>query len=427
MKSNIIGLVILLIALTGVSGATTVFSQSTLEQSLSESEDSSISIISSLLEQSQNQLEAKMLFLEENDIEIPASAKTSYEEGKLRALGSHAAISSSNLEVAEVLSLEAMSLFEKATQELLFIQNLQPKTSTENVFTISKTISTLEKKSIEIKSFDDDSVLEINEYDDLIDEAKNSITSGDIDVAQEKLRVAENLLDDAFEKIQQKADDNEERVKQFVSNTLEHIDSIILDAEKLDISQPTLDDFKNIRETLKNSEDVSLIIETSDDDSELNLLIEEVTETEQEKIAKEFVEEIAETESKMSVLDAELQEKLAQEEDPEKRAELEAEYAEKQQDLQDKIQEEKEILEDELSTIKQKRAELEAEYAEKQQDLQGLLSEKTAEFESQTAALELPYLEEKEKLAQEFEILKSDIQTQISELEAELQEKLDGL
>jgi chromosome segregation ATPase len=251
-----------------------------------------------------------------------------------------------------------------------------------------------------------------------------------LNTAQEKLELADILINTAYDKTQIKAKDNEERIKQFVSNTIEYIDSIILDPENLMIPQSTIDDFKNIRDTLKNTEDASLILEISDEYSNLNLLIEEISEpseTDTKKLTNELEKEFANTQTQISKLKAELQEKLEQENDPQKRAELEAEYSQKQQELEEKIQEKKGVLEEEILIVKQKRAELEAEYSQKQQELENLIGEKTKEFESKISALEKPYLEEKEKLTNELKIEVAKFQTQISKLKAELQEKLNEL
>jgi len=181
-------------------------------------------------------------------------------------------------------ALVAMALFEDALvilgpaegDVILVLDQLPPgiqnQLDANSIFSLEESITGSESDGENLSSlistngFD----IDLGDYNDALDNAKESLANGDFIGAEEQLDLANELLDDVYEELYEAIDSEQpERIDAFIENTIETLEFIISNAQALGLTD---DDVASIQAVLVilQSGDVDKILEATSEDSELN-------------------------------------------------------------------------------------------------------------------------------------------------------------
>ena len=236
---------------------------------------SSSDIIQSILDESKSQVEQKITQLEENGIIIPSSASAFYNDGLAEYDAALTSLGLENLEEARDHALEAMSLFEDATEALYVaeqdFQSEQQATLNE-IFELGESISNSESDADELRDLASINNLDVSftDYDNAIAEALRLLAEGNLDEARQQYEIAQNLLADIYDQIHDEAYSNvDQRAQDFVANTITQLNEIIANASEFGISQSIIDQLQDIIDDLQSAESTDDIIYVSDASSDL--------------------------------------------------------------------------------------------------------------------------------------------------------------
>jgi len=214
---------------------------------------------------------------------IDDSADRLYQLGLDEYAAAIALLEAGDTEGATEHALVAMALFEDVLvilgpaegDEILVLDQLptdiQNQLDANSIFSLVESITGSESDAeylsslISTNGFD----IDLGDYNDALDNAKESLANGDLIGAEEQLDLANELHDDVHEEIYEAIDSEQpERIDAFIENTIETLEFIISNAQTLDLTD---DDVASIQATLAilESGDVDKILEATSEDSEL--------------------------------------------------------------------------------------------------------------------------------------------------------------
>jgi len=276
-------------------------------------EDSPIKII---LDQSLDQVDAAG-----GGTGLDNSADRLYNLGLIEYDDALALLETGDTDGATEHALVAMALFEDALvilgpaegDEILVLDQLPPDIENQlyanSIFDLVESITDSESDGENLSSlistngFD----IDLGDYNDALDNAKESLANGDLIGAEEQLDLANEHLDDVYEEVYESVDSEQpERINDFIENTIETLEFIISNAPTLGL---TADDIAAIMAVLAilESGDIDKILEATSEDSEFNKSVSELPdEVEEEiKIDEETNIEDAESAIQQAASDAE--------------------------------------------------------------------------------------------------------------------------
>jgi len=274
MKIGLFGLIALFVLSVSIPSA---FAQSTESET-----DSPIKMI---LDMTLENLEESIL---DPDREIPSTAQTFYEMGQSEYEIAITALNNGDTETAEEHALIAMALFEDSTtvigeiEESLVLGQLPPgfgsgvgstsetgttqgqglgvggippgimkQLTAANVFDISEQISDIEDEVDELRQLAESNGADVNleDYDESINLAKEVLANGEIPNAQAKIELANEIKENIYAEIQKAAD----------NNTVEGIEELLGDQKNLGLTKKAINDLEDILEdlTTETEEDTS--------------------------------------------------------------------------------------------------------------------------------------------------------------------------
>jgi len=233
----------------------------------------SSNLIQSILDESKNQIEQKMN--EFGEAQIPLSVIELYDEGLIEYSAALASLESGNPDEAWDHAREAMSLFEDATKELYVAEQdfqSEQQAALNEIFELGESISNSESDADELRDLASENNLNVSftDYDNAIATALGFLAEGNLDGARQQYEIAQNLLGDIYDQIQDEAYSNvDQRAQDFVANTITQLNQIIANANELGISQSIIDQLQNIIDDLQNAVSTDDIIYSSDESSDL--------------------------------------------------------------------------------------------------------------------------------------------------------------
>ena len=235
-------------------------------------------IIQSILDESKSQFDQKRAQLVQDGITIPPSVDALYDDGLIEYNAALASLDSENLDEARDHAIEAMSLFEDAT-ELLYEseQDFQSEqqAALNEIFELGETIANSESDADELRDLASENNLNVSftDYDNAIATALEFLAVGNLDGARQQYEIAQNLLANIYDQIHDEASSNvDQRAQDYVENTIERINEIILSTDELGagLPQPIIVQLQNIIEDLQNLQSTEEIINSSHESGGLN-------------------------------------------------------------------------------------------------------------------------------------------------------------
>ncbi|MCH7648316.1 MAG: hypothetical protein IIA83_06895, partial [Thaumarchaeota archaeon] len=275
---------------------------------------SSSDIIQSILDESKSQVEQKITQLEENGIIIPSSVSAFYNDGLAEYDAALASLNSGNLDEARDHALEAMSLFEDATEALYVAeQDFQSEQQAilNEIFELGESISNSESDADELRDLASENNLNVNftDYDNAIATALGFLAEGNLDGARQQYEIAQNLLADIYDQIHDEAYSNvDQRAQDFVANTITQLNEIIANASGLGISQSIIDQLQDIIDDLQNAVSTDDIIYVSDESSDLYDLTTENPEWTDEEAMEDADDAIEDAQEEIDEADEKIME-----------------------------------------------------------------------------------------------------------------------
>ena len=276
MKIGLFGLIALFVLFVSVPSA---FAQSTESET-----DSPIKMI---LDMTLENLEESVL---DPDRDIPSTAQTFYEMGQGEYQLAIDALNAGDIEAAEEHAIIAMALFEDSAsvigelEESLVLEQLPPgfgsavgsasetnqgqglgvggippgimkQLTAANVFDISEQISDIEEEVDELRQLAESNGVDLNlaDYDESINLAKEVLANGEIPKAQAKIELANEIKGEIYAEIQEAA----------AGNTIEGIEELLEDQKNLGLTKKAINDLEDILEDLTTED----IVETGDDET----------------------------------------------------------------------------------------------------------------------------------------------------------------
>jgi len=288
LQKNRIGSIVLFFVLaSSILSIIPTFAQTTelpTEPPVTEPQSES-DIIISLLAQSSNQVDEQIQQLESNGMGIPPDVSTIFDEGIVEHQASLDAIEGGDLENGKEHALKALSLFDDAFVELLEVQEGFGK----DFFELEESIVESEIKAEDMKDLIVINNLDISldDYDDAVALAKENLANGDLFGSEQQLDFADDLLDDIFEHLEDKVEeDRDELIKEFVEDTVDDLENIIANANELGVSQTLIDQLKTIVNDLQNVDNPNEILGIADENSDLEEFFSEFPDLEPDEDAE---------------------------------------------------------------------------------------------------------------------------------------------
>ena len=244
--------------------------------------DDDANFLKSLLDQSRDQVNNKMSELEDAGTPVPFYVGFFNNRGQIGYEAALASIEDGNLDEAQEHAFAAMSFFEGALEGLFETEDFggQVDDNTDKINELVDAISNSESDADEIRdlALQNDLDISFSDYDDAIEDAKALLAEGDLEGATEQFEIAEDLLEDVFDQIDEAVDlQQDDRVDEFVTSTILQLEGIIEGAIGLGITQSFIDELQKTVNIIKNAESSDEIRDVTGPSSDLNILISELT------------------------------------------------------------------------------------------------------------------------------------------------------
>jgi hypothetical protein len=212
-----------------------------------------------------------------------------------------------------------------------------------NIFEIQEGITGIDEEVNELRGLIESNNLDVNleEFDKSINLAKEVLASGEIPNAQAKLALANEIKNDLYDQIDAAVEESQdERIEQFVENSIKDIESVLEKGENLGLTKQVIDELQDTLDVLKSG-DIDDIIEKTSEDSEFAKEIEG-----NDEISKEFEDDGPGNSENASGQNKE-DEKELREENKEAEKELREENKEDEKDLREENKEDEKDLREE--------------------------------------------------------------------------------
>jgi len=270
-------------------------------------------ILKSVLHESSSQIEQKIAEFEASGLIVPSTVVAAYNEGLTEYEAALASLEQEDVDGAQEHAVQAMSLFEDGLERIFEAENLAKGNDyLVESFELSESITNLETEADEIQSLVSDNSLDISfgEYDNAINQAKELVATGDLLDAAQQLDFADETLEEIHDQIDEETDSNQdERIKDFVENTIQQLDGIVANANALGLSPSVIESLENTLSILKSTDDPSSLFEVTSESS-LGNLVSEISDADlegnlEEESASQQAESDAESARQQAESDAE--------------------------------------------------------------------------------------------------------------------------
>ncbi len=301
--------------------------------------------------------------------DAPPSAEELYQLG-LEAMNTALTLENDDPEAAEDYAIVAMALFEDTTTIIgtpgfgeafdsaseqglengqgLGVGGIPPgimkQLNVATIFAVSEDINDSEGEVEGLKSLilDNNFNVDLSDYDNAINLAKIALANGEIPNAQEKLAIANELLDEIYDQMNQQAIASEdERVVEFVEKTIQEIESLLENGNKIGLTQNTINELLTTLEILKSG-DVDLILDATSEESNFAKELKQ----ENKEAEKEQKSENKDDEKELRDENKEAEKEL-KESDPEASKQLKVDNKEAEKELKSENKDDEKALRDE--------------------------------------------------------------------------------
>ena len=238
---------------------------------------------------------------------ISEASETFFSAGEEKYNEAIAALEAGDIVTAKESALVAMALFEDAAEEIgaieeqastqlppglgagigsasdngisngqgLGVGGIPPgilkQVTAANVFEIQEQITDIDEEVDQLLELAQSNGIDIDtqDYDESVNLAKEVLANGDIPNAQAKLALANEIKGDIINQMNEAAAESEdERVQEFVDNSISEIEEMLEKGENLGLTKKAIRELEDTLDVLKTGE-IEDILEKTDDDSEL--------------------------------------------------------------------------------------------------------------------------------------------------------------
>src|SRR3989338_5347813 len=257
----------------------------------------------------------------ESTSEIPPTAQTFYDMGQVEYEKAIAALEEGDTDVAREHALIAMALYEDSASIIgsleesrvldqlpggfgkavgsaseqglekgqgLGVGGIPPgimkQLVASNIFEMQEEITDVEIEVENLKDLISSNNLNIDpsEYDKTINLAKEVLANGDIPNAQAKLALANEIKSDLYDEINAAAAENQdERIDEFVQKSISNIEELLSKGENLELTKKAINELEDTLEALKSG-NIDESLEKTSDKSKFANEVKENKEAEKE-------------------------------------------------------------------------------------------------------------------------------------------------
>ena len=254
-----------------------------------------LTTLKTIINESNGQVKLKMDELKGKGIVIPADANYSYSNGLVEYNGALKALSGGDFETAKIHAFKAMPLFRNAT--LIMNQEMEnhdnsTNDKTDEINTLVDSIIHSKNQADELRSLAIKNNVTINftDYNNVINTTKELLAAGNLVGAQEQFTTAAGLLDNLDNQLQTLVDSyRAEKVKEYVTNTIEEINKLIDHAKELGLPQSTILQLQTSIENLHHAKSIEDLINATDQYSYLQSAIDIYNKGRIEHFDKEYI------------------------------------------------------------------------------------------------------------------------------------------
>ena len=247
---------------------------------------------------------------------ISDASETFFDAGEAKYEEAIEALEAGDIVTAKESALVAMALFEDAAEEIgaleeqastqlppglgagigsasdngisngqgLGVGGIPPgilkQATAANIFEIQEQITDIDEEVDQLLELAQSNGIDVNteDYEESINLAKEVLSNGDIPNAQAKLALANEIKGDIINQMNDAASEsNDERVKEFVDNSIVEIEEMLEKGENLGLTKKAIKELENTLDVLKTGE-IDEILEKTDDNSDLAKELKEDTE-----------------------------------------------------------------------------------------------------------------------------------------------------
>ena len=212
------------------------------------------------------------------------------------------------------------------------------KLNVATIFTVSENINDSEEETEGLKSLilNNNLNVDLSDYENAINLAKTALANGEIPDAQEKLEIANGLLEKIYKDMNDQASIlDDDKVQSFVDKTIKEIESLLESGNKIGLTQNTINELRITLEILRSG-DTELILQITSEEGNLAKGLKE-----DNKIAEEEQKSENKDEEKATREENKDAEKELREQDPEAAQQLKVDnkITEKEQKSENKNEE----------------------------------------------------------------------------------------
>jgi hypothetical protein len=233
--------------------------------------DGGSSTLELVLNQSKAEADQKIADLQNAGLTVPDAANSTYTHGLEEyqtAMGSV----NTDLQGAKIHALKAMDLFTNTIQ-LTEMQQNSTSGDANQTAALVQSITDSQNNAVQIKALaqaNGVSTSIFGDYDTAINAVNTAIANGDFQSATQQLSIAQNLLDNIYQQLQNQAQASVDyRANQFLGNTETTLSQMIENAKSIGLSQSTIDALQSELDKLQAAKTASEIIDTTNESSQL--------------------------------------------------------------------------------------------------------------------------------------------------------------
>ena|GEM_PF-3311262 len=254
--------------------------------------DPKISNLLTVLSISNATASKKISELSDSGLPVPDEARSLYSKGLSEYQSAISSITNDPIGAKEH-AIKAMGLF---TNIIKIVEQAQSNTTStvvqndsysllESIAESQNYASSLnvlaDKNNVNVASFLDD-------YNNTISAAKTYALTGNLELSNNQLVHANDLLEKIYKQIEANSDATKNtRAEQFQKNTINTLNNMIIHAKELGLSQSAIDSLRNITEQLQNAKNSSDIISLTDESSTLQTVTDSYNSQRIENFQKE--------------------------------------------------------------------------------------------------------------------------------------------
>lgn len=234
----------------------------------------------------------KISELSDSGLPVPNEAKSLYSKGLSEYQSAISSITNDPIG-AKDHAIKAMGLF---TSVIKIVQQAQSNTTSTVVqndsYSSLESITESQNYASSLKVLADKNSVNVasvlNDYGNTISAAKTYVLTGNLELANNQLLRANDLLEKIYHQIEASSDANKNtRAEQFQKNTINTLNDMINHAKKSGSSQSVIANLENIKEQLQNAKNSSDIISLTNESSTLQAVTDSYNSQRIENFQKE--------------------------------------------------------------------------------------------------------------------------------------------